>query len=55
MDTSIPIEQVEQLRTALEMAAAPAEIVRYPIAAHALALDPTEHRYAPIDAQDAWH
>jgi carboxymethylenebutenolidase len=53
-DTGIPVEQVEQLRTALDMAAAPAEIVRYPNAAHAFALDPAEHNYAPADAQDAW-
>jgi carboxymethylenebutenolidase len=53
-DTGISVEQVEQLRAALDMAEAPAEIVRYPNAAHAFALDPTEHRYAPFDAQDAW-
>jgi carboxymethylenebutenolidase len=52
-DTGISVDQVEQLRTALETAAAPAEIGRYPNAAHAFALDPTEQRYAPIDAQDA--
>jgi len=53
-DTGIPVAQVEQLRTALDKAAAPAEIVRYPRAAHAFALDPAERRYAPAAAQDAW-
>jgi carboxymethylenebutenolidase len=53
-DTGIPVEEVERLRTALELAAAPTEIIRYPHAAHAFALDAAEHRYAPVEAQDAW-
>lgn len=53
-DKSVPVEHVEQLRTALTAAPVPTEIVRYPHAAHAFALDPAERRYAPSDAQDAW-
>jgi carboxymethylenebutenolidase len=53
-DKSIPVEQVEQLRTALTAASAPTEIVRYPHAAHAFALDPAAQEYAPSEAQDAW-
>ena len=44
LEKSIPAEHVEQLRTALEAAPMPTEIVRYPHAAHAFALDPAERR-----------
>ncbi|MBE3076150.1 MAG: dienelactone hydrolase family protein [Actinobacteria bacterium] len=50
----LTVEHVEQLRTVPEAASVSAEIVRYPHAAHAFALDAAERRYAPCNARDAW-
>jgi len=53
-DASIPVEDVEQLRTALKDARVATEIVRYPEAGHGFHCDQrTDYRRA--DAQDAWN
>jgi carboxymethylenebutenolidase len=52
-DASIPVESVEQLRTALERASVPTEIVRYPGAGHGFHCD-ARADYHTDSAGDAW-
>jgi len=52
-DQSIPVDEVEQLRVALEAAPAPCEVVRYPGAGHGFHCD-ARSSYAPEAATDAW-
>ncbi|MDG3009509.1 dienelactone hydrolase family protein [Rhodococcus sp. D2-41] len=54
LDKSIPIDQVEELRTALEPVNAPTQIVRYADAGHAFATDPDSPRHVADAAEDAW-
>jgi len=54
LDASIPVDDVEQLRQALDDAAPAAhEIVRYPDAGHGFHCDQRDS-YEPKSAQDAW-
>jgi len=53
-DGSIPVESVEQLRTALEASAVPAEIVRYAGAGHGFHCD-ARADYHEDAAGDAWN
>lgn len=52
-DRSIPPEQVERLRTAIEPVNAPTQIVRYPDAGHAFASDPSSPKHVREAAEDA--
>jgi carboxymethylenebutenolidase len=52
-DASIPVEDVETLRTALESAPVATEIVRYAAAGHGFHCDQRPD-YRPDDAADAW-
>ncbi|MDN5758155.1 MAG: dienelactone hydrolase family protein [Tomitella sp.] len=52
-DSSIPPEQVERLRTAIEPVNAPTQIVRYPDAGHAFASDPSSPKHVREAAEDA--
>lgn len=52
-DASIPVEDVETLRTALRDAKVDTEIVRYPDAGHGFHCDRRDD-YRPEDARDAW-
>ena len=52
-DESIPVEQVEALRTAIESVNAPTQIVRYPTAGHAFASAPDSPRHVREAAEDA--
>lgn len=52
-DKSIPIEQVEALRTAIEPVNAPTQIVRYPTAGHAFASASNSPRHVREAAEDA--
>ncbi len=52
-DQSIPVEQVETLRTAIEQVNAPTQIVRYPTAGHAFASAPDSPRHVREAAEDA--
>lgn len=52
-DRSIPPEQVERLRTAIEPVNAPTQIVRYPEAGHAFASDPSSPKHVREAAEDA--
>jgi carboxymethylenebutenolidase len=55
-DTSVPVDEVEALRTAVESAAAapPAAVVRYPEAGHGFASGPGARHHRAADAADAW-
>jgi carboxymethylenebutenolidase len=53
LDESIPVEDVEQLRTALTGAPVDAEVVRYPDAEHGFNCD-ARPSYNPDAAADAW-
>lgn len=53
-DRSIPVEDVEALRSALGSAGVAATIVRYPDAGHAFATDPASPKHVPEAARDAW-
>jgi carboxymethylenebutenolidase len=53
LDESIPIDQVEALRTATEKAQPPAEIVRYPDATHGFHCDARDS-YHESSAKDGW-
>lgn len=53
-DPSIPVEQVESLRSALSRASVPTEIVRYPGAGHAFHCDERPAAYRPEAAAQAW-
>ena len=52
-DASIPVDDVEQLRTALEAAAVETDVVRYADAGHGFHCD-QRSEYRPDDAGDAW-
>lgn len=52
-DQSIPVEQVEALRTAVEPVNAPTQIVRYPTAGHAFASAKDSPRHVREAAEDA--
>jgi carboxymethylenebutenolidase len=52
-DQGIPTDQVEVLRTAVEAAKVPAEIVRYPEAGHGFHCDARDSYHEP-SAKDAW-
>ncbi len=52
-DQGIPLDTVEQMRTALEKAKVDAEIVVYPDAPHAFLAD-YRPSYVEADAKDAW-
>lgn len=52
-DASIPVEQVEQLRAALDEAPVDTKIVRYPNAGHAFHSEPRAS-FVPDAAADAW-
>jgi carboxymethylenebutenolidase len=53
-DTSIPVEDVEQLREALQAAPVDTEIVRYPGAGHGFHCD-VRDSYHEAAAKDAWN
>jgi carboxymethylenebutenolidase len=53
-DGSIPVEDVETLRTALAGAPVPAEVVRYPDAEHAFFNDERPSNYNADASADAW-
>jgi carboxymethylenebutenolidase len=53
-DQSIPVEDVEALRTALEQAPVDHDVVRYPDAGHGFNRDITPEAYRPGAAADAW-
>jgi len=52
-DASIPVDDVEALRTALKSATVPSEIIRYPDAGHGFNCDQRPD-YRADDAADAW-
>lgn len=52
-DAHIPVEDVERLRTELEAAAVPTDVVRYPEADHGFHCDAREAHH-PASAADAW-
>jgi carboxymethylenebutenolidase len=52
-DHAIPVDDVEQLRGALNEAPAPTEVVRYPDAGHGFHCDQRPD-YVEADAHDAW-
>ncbi len=52
-DKSIPVDQVESLRPAMEPVNAPTQIVRYPTAGHAFASAPDSPRHVREAAEDA--
>lgn len=54
-DASIPVDHVEQLRTALKQAPVDTEIVRYPDAGHGFHSEPRPASYVPEAATNAWH
>lgn len=53
-DKSIPVEDVERLRTATTTLAVPTEVVRYPEAGHAFHCDDRPTAYHQRSAADAW-
>ena len=53
-DTGIPVEQVEELRTAAAKASVPTELVRYAGAQHAFHNDDRRDVYDETAAADAW-
>jgi len=53
-DKGIPVDDVEQLRTALKAAPVETEIVRYADAQHGFHCDAREQVYNPEAAADAW-
>jgi carboxymethylenebutenolidase len=53
LDQGIPVEQVEQLRSAAATAAQPTEVVRYPDAGHGFHCDQRDS-YHEVSARDAW-
>jgi carboxymethylenebutenolidase len=54
LDQGIPVEDVEQLRTAAATASVPTEIVRYADADHGFNCDDRPKVYNPDAATDAW-
>ncbi len=53
-DHSIPVEQVEELRTVVGRRPVPTDVVRYPQAGHAFATDPRSPRHEEDAARDGW-
>jgi carboxymethylenebutenolidase len=53
-DSSIPVDDVEALRVALESAPVPAEVVRYPGAQHGFHCDARPDHYHADAAADGW-
>jgi carboxymethylenebutenolidase len=53
-DQSIPVDDVETLRAALEDAPVDHEVVRYPDAGHGFNRDVSPDAYRPGAAADAW-
>ncbi|WP_131787709.1 dienelactone hydrolase family protein [Protofrankia symbiont of Coriaria ruscifolia] len=53
-DQSIPVEQVEAIRSAAQDAPAPTKIVRYPDAGHGFHCDARPAAYNAAAAEDAW-
>lgn len=53
LDQSIPVDQVESLRTAIESVNAPTQIVRYPTAGHGFASAKDSPRHVREAAEDA--
>jgi carboxymethylenebutenolidase len=53
-DTSIPVDQIEQLREAAARASVPTELVRYPGAQHGFHCDQRPDNYDEASAKDAW-
>jgi DNA polymerase-4 len=53
-DESIPVADVEKLRTAAAQAAVPTSVVRYPDAGHAFHCDARPEAYHEPSATDAW-
>jgi DNA polymerase-4 len=53
-DTSIPVDDVERLRSAAASAAVPTSVVRYPDAGHAFHCDARPEAYHEASAVDAW-
>lgn len=53
-DESIPVEDVERIRTDLGNTPLPHEIVRYPEAGHGFHCDAREGHYHEASAKDAW-
>lgn len=53
-DTSIPVDQIEQLREAAARASVPTELVRYPGAQHGFHCDQRPDNYDEGSAKDAW-
>jgi len=54
LDQGIPVEEVEQLRSAATSSGQPTEVVRYPEAAHGFHCD-VRDSFHPECAADAWH
>jgi carboxymethylenebutenolidase len=54
LDKGIPTEEVERLRSAVEAAPVPTEIVRYPDADHGFNCDDRPSVFNPTVAADAW-
>lgn len=55
LDPSIPVAEVEKLRTAVASASVPTAIVRYAEAGHAFHCDARPDRYHEASAADAWN
>jgi carboxymethylenebutenolidase len=53
-DESIPVDDVERIRTDLGNAQVPHEVVRYPDAGHGFHCDAREGHYHEASANDAW-
>ncbi|PRZ36609.1 carboxymethylenebutenolidase [Antricoccus suffuscus] len=53
-DSTIPVAQVERLRTALSESSVDAQVVRYPGVGHGFVLDPLATDCVPAEAEDAW-
>jgi carboxymethylenebutenolidase len=53
-DTSIPVDQIEQLRQAAAQASVPTELVRYAGAQHGFHCDQRPNNYDEASAKDAW-
>ena len=54
LDPSIPVEEVEQLRTAASTASAETQIVRYPTAGHGFNCDARPEHFDAASAEDSW-
>lgn len=54
LDTSITVDQVEELRAIVSRSDYPTGVIRYPDAGHAFANDPASPRYVATAATDSW-